>query len=230
MRSESAKIIVENTDDLEVFKRHVSNNSNIITVIPGVGVDVNVFYPYNKKNSETLKVAMVSRILHDKGVDEFRVSAIALKDKYPNVEFILAGTIDPTNPSSYSTYELDEIVNEGVIKLLGHVENVACFLRSIDIFLLPSYREGFPRAIMEASASGLPVVTTDVVGCRSAIIHNETGILIKSRDEQALIDATEKLILSSELRVAMGMKGRNLAKKEFDEKMLSIAHADIWEK
>jgi glycosyltransferase involved in cell wall biosynthesis len=101
-------------------------------------------------------------------------------------------------------------------------------MKTIDILVLPSYREGFPKVIMEAAASGVPAVTTDVVGCRSAVIHNETGFIVRPMDAMALAEKIEKLLASRELRSYMGINARRIAELNFDSNILSNRHANIW--
>tara|TARA_B110000003_G_C16613992_1_gene520608 strand:+ start:200 stop:1333 length:1134 start_codon:yes stop_codon:yes gene_type:complete len=228
MRSTSTEVIVENDDDKHTFISLVGLTETQIHLIGGVGVDMNQFSPINRRISGNLRVALVSRLLYDKGVLEFVEAAKLCKRTCPEVEFLLIGDTDPTNPASISQKDLDDFRRDNTVELLGHSMDVASLMKTLDILVLPSYREGFPRVIMEAAATGLPVVTTDVTGCRSAVIHNETGLIVPPKNVEALRKSIEKLLGSPRLRSAMGDKAREFAMLNFDVNRLSAIHISIW--
>ena len=228
MRSTSTEVIVENDDDKHKFTSLVSLEKHQIHLIPGVGVDLNKFSPIDQKVSGNLRVALVSRLLYDKGVSEFIEAARLCKSNHPKVEFLLVGDTDPTNPASLTQEDLEQLRKNNVVQLLGNSSDVAALMKTLDIFVLPSYREGFPKVIMEAAATGLPVVTTDVTGCRSAVVHNKTGLIVPSKNAGALGKSIGKLLDSSELRSALGDNAREYAALNFDVHRLSAAHLNVW--
>lgn len=228
MSSNSVKIIVENDDDRSIFETVVRLKSEKIHFIPGVGVDLNVFSPHPSDRTTNLRVALASRLLYDKGVVEFVSAAQVCKAKFPDVEFLLVGEIDKTNPSSLADRDVKKLCENGIVEATGNQTDMASLLKTLDIFVLPSYREGFPKVIMEAAATGLPVVTTDVTGCRSAVIQNRTGIIVAPKNPEALAIAIMKLLTSRSIRVELGGNARLHAEKEFDVHLLSLDHIKVW--
>ncbi len=228
MRSNSTEVIVENDDDRHTFISVVGLAKRRVHLIPGVGIDLNKFAPAYSTSQVNIKVGLVSRLLYDKGILEFIEAAKICKTSRSDVEFLLAGNIDPTNPASLSQEDLNDLQRSNLVKLLGHRKDVANLMKRFDIFVLPSYREGFPKVIMEASASGLPVVTTNVTGCRSAVVHNKTGLIVPAKNAESLADSIGRLLDSAKLRQVMGHNARKFAELNFDVKRLSSLHINVW--
>lgn len=228
MSSQAVEVIVENEDDKNLFMSIVDKDSGHIHLVSGVGVDLNKFTPSSTKSEKKLRVAIASRLLRDKGVYEFFIAAGICKRKSPHVEFLVVGDIDPTNPASLTKKDVAELDSEAIVDVQGHRADMEIFLQSIDVFVLPSYREGFPRAIMEAAATGLPVITTNVTGCRSAVIDGVTGIIVPPKDPESLARAIDTLIFSSSLRNELGKNARVHAEKRFDVDLLTSAHINVW--
>jgi glycosyltransferase involved in cell wall biosynthesis len=132
----------------------------------------------------------------------------------------VAGDIDPQNPASISCATLATWKEENIITWLGAVEDIPALYAASHIAVLPSYREGLPKSLLEAAACGKPIVTTDVPGCREVVIQHETGFLVPAKNAGALAEALKELVESSELRVKMGRLGRQKAEQEFDEKKI----------
>jgi len=228
MSGTSTAVIVENEDDRHTFSSKIGLAEKQIHLIPGVGVDMNQFFPVNRRSSGNLRVALVSRLLYDKGVLEFIEAAKLCKSTRREVEFLLVGDTDPTNPASVSKKDLEDFRRHNAVELLGHSKDVSSLMKTLDILVLPSYREGFPKVIMEAAATGLPVVTTDVPGCRSAVIHNETGFIVPSKNAEALGKSIGRLLDSAELRSVMGDNARQFAELNFDVRRISSIHISVW--
>ena len=196
---------------------------NKITIIKSVGIDTNEFNPdwVNKDEVTLLKsslgvedkiiVLMVARAIWHKGVREF-YEAASLLSKNKNVQFVLVGDIDEGNPSSADKHYL----NSGNVLWLGHRDDVLLLTAMSDIYVLPSYREGVPRTLLEASSMAKPIVTTDTVGCREVVIAGENGYLVSMRDTSALAEKIENLIVDPNKRKLMGENGRIRAIEEFD--------------
>ena len=161
---------------------------------------------------------MISRLLKEKGVYEFVEAARTVKCSHPAVRFELLGRRDERNPSVVSERELNGWRTEGIIEWLGEAADVRPILAAADFVVLPSYREGTPRALLEAAAMGKPIVATDAVGCREAVDDGRTGFLVPIGDAAALAEAMIRMILDPELRQRMGIAGRAKVEREFDER------------
>ncbi|MDP5149792.1 glycosyltransferase family 4 protein [Rheinheimera baltica] len=182
--------------------------------LDGIGVNLTHFsccsYP------QTLRFVFVGRLLKEKGIGYFLCAATALKQKYPDVEFIVLGAPDSA-PGSISKEQLTSMVECGTLLYPGRVSNVADWLQNCSVFVLPSYyREGVPRSTMEAMAMGRPVITTNVAGCKETVIHGQNGFLVEPHDVESLISAMETFVLQPELVQRMGLKSRQLAQTRFD--------------
>ena len=221
-------VIVQNLDDLRILRQYVAIPESQTVLIPGSGVDLQQFdvQPLPLKNKTVL---MACRLLADKGVYEFHRSAMLLKEKYPNVRFVLVGGIDPDNPASLTEEELNKWVEKEDLEWWGHQSNMSEVLSQATIVVLPSYREGMPKVLLEAQALGRPIVTTDVPGCREAIENGKTGFLAQVKDEQSLANAIEKLISNDELCLEFSRNARALAEKKFDIKQVVKTHMNIYE-
>lgn len=221
----NSHVIVQNPDDKDV----INSMSDIpITLIRGSGVDLTKYHYIEEKNKKT-KISMACRLLKDKGVFEYIEAAKILKNKSLDVEFELYGDIDLHNPASLTDKDFRKIKDDGFVKVYGFSSDISSIFSNSNIVVLPSYREGLPKVLIEAAACGRAVVTTDVPGCRDAMESNHTGLLCKVRDSKSLADAIEKLILDKELRNSMGREGRKLAENEFDINTVVKKHFEIYE-
>lgn len=221
--------IVQNTDDRDLLLRS-GLKPEYLRLIPGAGVDTVQYAPQVRKdNDRRLVVLMASRLLWDKGVGEFIQAARLLRET--NLKFVLVGQPDPSNPATVSQADVDAWLAEGVITYLGHRDDMHVVMQEADIVCLPSYREGFPKVLLEAMASGLPCITTDVPGCRAAIRHNDNGLLIPVNDSLALANAISTLAQNEEMRSVMGQRGRTRALEEFSQeqinKMTLLAYQEV---
>ena len=221
-------VIVQNLDDLRILRQYVSIPESQTALIPGSGVDLRQFdfQPIPLKNKIVL---MACRLLADKGVYEFHKSALLLRNKYPDVRFVLVGGIDPDNPTSLTKKELNEWVQKGDLEWWGHQSNMSEVLSQATVVVLPSYREGMPKVLLEAQALGRPIVTTDVPGCREAIENGKTGFLVQVKDEHSLANAIEKLITNDELCLEFSHNARALAEQKFDIEQVVKTHMNIYE-
>lgn len=211
--------IVQNTDDRDLLLRSGLKPQHI-RLIPGAGVDTVKYAPQVRKDNERrLVVLMASRLLWDKGVGEFIQAARLLREM--NFKFILVGQPDPSNPATVFQADVDAWIAEGVITYLGHRDDMHVVLQEADIVCLPSYREGFPKVLLEAMACGLPCITTDVPGCRAAVRHEDNGLLIPVKDSDALATAIATLAQNQEVRVRMGQRGRTRALEEFSQEQIN---------
>lgn len=221
----NSHVIVQNPDDKAVLDSIVKIP---ITLIRGSGVDLNQ-YEYNEEKNENIKVSMACRLLKDKGVFEYIEASKILKKKYLNVKFELYGDIDIHNPASLTSDDIKKIKEEGFVNVYGFSSDIAKVFSDSNIVVLPSYREGLPKVLIEAAACGRAIVTTDVPGCRDAIEPNITGLLCKVKDSKSLASMIEKLIIDNNLRNSMGKEGRKLAEQEFDINKVIEKHFEIYE-
>ena len=172
---------------------------------------------------------MASRVLKDKGVLEFVEAAKIIQNSGIQADFILVGSPDPGNPTSIPIAQIQDWVKRGILEFWGHQEDMNQILGQASIIALPSYREGFPKVLIEAAAIGRPVVTTDVAGCRDAIYNGITGVLVPPKDSNSLAEEIKKLIDSPETCHKMGIEGRKMAEERFDEKITIERHLSIYD-
>lgn len=205
-------IFFQNHDDRNLFiQKHIVREDKS-SVVAGTGVDLELFQP--KVFPQQLTFFMAARLIKEKGVFHFVEAARILKTKYPAVRFILGGNID-TNPSAITQQQLEEISN--FVEYIGYVEDMPKVMQRCSVFVYPSYyREGVPRALLEALACGRPVITTDNIGCREVVIDNANGFKIAIKSTEALMNAMEEFIKNPELLQAFGKESRKLAENKFD--------------
>jgi glycosyltransferase involved in cell wall biosynthesis len=221
-------VITENIFDKNlIYSLNVLKETQI-TTIRGAGVDLNQ-YSYIEEDNKKTVVVLAARLLKDKGIFEYVEAAKILKNKGFEVEFELYGDIDIHNLATLTNLDLEKIKQDGFVKVYGFNSDIASVFSKANIVVLPSYREGLPKVLIEAAASGRAIVTTDVPGCRDAIEPNVTGLLCKVKDANSLSKGIEKLILDKDLRNSMGKVGRELAEKEFDIKKVIKKHFEIYE-
>lgn len=221
------KVICQNPDDRETLIQAAGLSLKKVVMIPGSGVNLSA-YVARKIPQDIPVVFMASRLLRDKGVYEFVEAARLLRQRGVEACFWLAGEPDPGNPASVKEHELLAWRNDGVVKLLGHRDDIICLFAQSSMVVLPSYREGLPRVLIEAAASGCAVITTDVPGCRDAVEKDKTGILVPPRDAVALADAIQYLLENEETRERMGKAGRRLAEAKFAIEHVVSAHMEIY--
>lgn len=207
-------VIFENNDDRSLLIKEGAVTEQRSALIRGAGVDVEALKPVPPPAGVPI-VALVARMLVDKGIWEFVKAAHLLKERGVACRFWLIGGPDPENRNSISERQLKVWQEEGIIEWLGHSTNVPELLIQTHIACLPSYREGLPKSLLEGMALGLPVVTTDVPGCRETVIENLNGLLVPPRDAEALADAIESLVLDEPRRNAMGRASRDLVCEAF---------------
>lgn len=204
------RVIVQNRDDEgSLLKSGVASAAETV-LIPGSGVVLDRYVGAPIEAKENL-VVLPARMLIDKGIAEFAAAAGQLHAENPSWQFVLAGTADYENPSAVTAEQLRQWQQERKLTWVGHVEDMAPLLARASIVCLPSYREGMPKALLEAAAAGCAVVTTDVVGCREAIVDGQTGDLVPVRDAAALTDCLRRLMRDHDRRRQYGEAGRQLA-------------------
>jgi glycosyltransferase involved in cell wall biosynthesis len=202
-------------------------------VLPGEGVDTQRFSPSPYINYSKNKTTFIfaGRMLWAKGLKELAEAAKEIKKQYPETVFQLLGFINPTNPNSVSKEQIEVWVKNGLFEYLGETENVIPFLQDADCIVLPSYREGISRLLLEAAALGKPSIATDVVGCREIIEHRITGFLCQPVSSEELRNAIVAFLkLTPNERKQMGLNARMKVEKEFDEKIVFHQYLQTLEK
>ena len=213
-------IFFQNNEDKIYFKRNnIAKNVDQI-LIPGSGVDLKRFKFATKKNINKLNFLLASRLLKEKGIYFYYEAARYFKKKYAEkVEFNLIGFIDKQNPSSIRLEEIRLWEKSKIINYLGSSDSIELIMKNMDCIVLPSYySEGTPKSLLEAAASGKPIITTDNVGCRNVVDEGVNGYLVQPQSLDSLIEGINKFIgLSKKEKLKMGMNSRKKAIKDFDE-------------
>lgn len=228
--SRSDCVIFLNPDDQKFFIERQWLPLEKTRLIISPGIDTIQFSPILHTNQDQFNIFMATRLLWQKGVREFVEAAIIVKQKYPHVCFQLGGAWDDIHPDAVDPDWLNQVVREGIIDFLGYVEDMTGQLQETDIFVLPSYyREGVPRVLLEAASCEIPVVTTDWIGCREAVVDGETGYLIPPRNSQALANALLSIIsFSPEERKKMGRRSRQRVKELFDIPVVTELYLNVY--
>ena len=227
----SKGIIFENQDDLKLFRRLRIVNQNKGFAVKGCGVDLSFFQPSSNGIYEHKTIlTFVGRLLKDKGIIEFVEAGKLLKQTHPNVELWVIGELDDNNPSTIESDLLVEWVNNKDIMYHGFVKDIRNLIKKSNCVVLPSYREGMPRIVLEGVAMGKPIITTKVPGCRETVEDNITGFLVQAKDVIGLHEGMMKFMeLDIQQQREMGNKGRQKAELEFGEYKIANEIYDIIE-
>ena len=228
LNHKNIKVIFQNPYDRDEITQFTPITNFQSVIIKGSGVDLRNFSP-NPFESDRPVVIMASRLLRDKGVVEFIAAAKKIRERNVDCEFILAGDTDSDNPSSITQKELLGWKNEGIVNIVGYCDDIAGLFAKCHVVVLPSYREGLPKVLLEAAASGRAVITTNVPGCRDAIIPGKTGVLVEKKNIDGLVAAMMTLIQDRNLCTKMGRAGRVLAEREFNIESVVNRHLEIYE-
>ena len=202
------------------------------TIIPGDGVDLDRFTPLNTSIEDPGDpiVIMAARLLWDKGVAEYIEAARLLKSSGLSARFWLVGEPDQGNPSCISDQILDEWRQEGIVELLGHREDMPEILKQAELAVLPSYHEGLPMFLLEAAATGLPLIASDIPGNRLVVQDGVNGILVPVKDTQALARAIYRLLREEETCIQMGIQSRLLVEKNYSQQEVLKRFGNIYHK
>lgn len=207
-------LFLNKDDEFEFVTRRMVRPAKAELLGP-IGVNLDDL-PVQPLPSGPVSFILIARLLYDKGIREYVEAARILRRDYPDIRFLLVGRLDE-NPSAIASSEVTSWVDEGLIEWPGHVE-VLPWLAQSSVFVLPSYREGFPRSTQEAMATGRPVVTTDVPGCRDTVVEGRNGFVVPPRDPRALAKAMRHFIEYPQCIATMGAESRRIAEEQFDER------------
>ena len=225
----SATVFFQNSDDLDLFVERRIVSPKQAALLPGSGVDLAHFTPAaTRPPGGRPTFLLAARLLWDKGVGEFVEAARRLRREWPEARFQILGIVERKSVAAVPLSKLHEWQDEGVIEYLGSADDVRPAFGGADCLVLPSYyREGVPRVLLEASAMAIPVITTDMPGCREAVEHGVTGLLCEPRSADSLVAAIERIIrMSPHERAAMGSAGRAKMEAEFRDDIVHRAYTD----
>lgn len=226
---QSARLILQNPDDVALFKHVGLIDPDQVRLIPGSGVDCSRFQARPpRQDGGPLRILLAARLLWDKGIAEYIAAARRLRGEGRALRFLLAGDPDPGNPAAVPEATVRGWVDEGLVEWLGHVDDMPALFGSVDMVVLPSYREGLPKGLIEAAACALPLVTTDAPGCREVVTDGVDGLRVPVRDADALANAIARLQDDPELAAKLGAAARKKALAEFDERIVISRTMDVY--
>lgn len=230
VRPAHKKIIFENDDDMALFITKKLVKADQATYVNGCGVDTAVYLPIAepKEKKEKIIFTFIGRLLYDKGILEFVAAAEQLTKNNKHLEFWVIGELDEENPSMVEKSKFLQWIDQDYIKYHGFIDDVRPYIAQSNCVVLPSYREGMPRIILEALSMAKPVITTDTAGCRQTVEHGKNGYLVKARDIEDLVGGINKFLkLSPEEQELMGVNGREMAIKNFNSEKISMELYEI---
>jgi glycosyltransferase involved in cell wall biosynthesis len=232
--------LVQNPEDLEVLARLGVPRDKLVLL--GNGIDLERFRPAADEDSRrrarsvlgvdvnAVVVGTVGRLVRQKGFPELFAAAERLRSAHPQVVFVVVGGSDPDKADAISSEDLAAAGRRGRVVFTGSRDDMEDVYRGFDLFVLPSHREGFPRSAMEAAATGLPVIATDIRGCRQVVSPGKTGLLVPLGDPVRLASAIEELVLDSAIRRRMGTAARRKAEAEFDDRAVVSKTLEAYER
>ncbi|NML46556.1 glycosyltransferase family 4 protein [Ramlibacter sp. G-1-2-2] len=218
----NSRLILLNQDDQRMFLDFGLADSNSIRVLPGAGINCQRFAPPRLRSSNSrFRVLLPARMLWDKGIAEYVAAAGLVRGMgRTDIEFLLAGAPDTGNPAAVPEALLREWTESGVVCWLGHTDDMPALFASVDAVVLPSYREGLPTGLTEAAACELPIITTDVPGCREVVSDGVDGLLIPVKDPEAIARAVVRLRDDADLRTRLAKSARQKAVALYDESVV----------
>ena len=220
----SATVFFQNAEDRQLFVDQRLVASEKTRLLPGSGIDLTRFAPdqTSRPAGQPFTFLLIARLLRDKGVVEYAEAAARVREARPDVRFALLGFLDVANRTAISREEVEAWTAAGLIDYLGHADDVRPAIATADCLVLPSYREGMPRTLLEGAAMAKPLIATDVPGCREIARNGVNALLCRVADAQSLADAMSAMLAMSDAeRAAMGQAGRRIAETEFDERIVA---------
>ena len=221
------KVFFQNDADLELFLRNKYVNRSITEVIPGSGIDVTRFPPCEFERNSPFTFLVISRLIYDKGISEYVGAAEKLKKEGLNARFQILGSLDPEHKRGIAPELVYRWVQSQTIEYLGSTDDVRSFISKADCIVLPSYREGTPRSLLEAASSAKPIVATNVPGCHHVVTHEFNGLLCEMKSVDDLAEKMKAMIDAEPDRLRQyGLNGRKKVEQEFDEGIIIERYRD----
>ncbi len=209
------KVFLQNRDDLNEMVKLKALDEEKTVLVNGSGVNTSLFYQRDLPKGPTCFL-LVARLLREKGIYEYVEAARVIKAKHPQVKFLMIGWALEGDPTVVEADKLKEWKEEGIVEILGEQKDVRPYYNASSVYVLPSYREGTPRTVLEAMATGRAIITTDTPGCRETVIEGVNGFLVPVKNVKALAEAMEKFVLRPDLVEEMGKESRRLAVEKYD--------------
>ncbi len=217
----SQKVFFQNPDDLKLFQKKKIVRSNQVDLLPGSGIDLQKFRPGEKHRNEKFTFLLISRLITDKGIYEYIQAIRRLREEGVEARFQILGAIDEEHKRGIKQETIHGWIDENLIEYLGTTDDVRGFINKADCIVLPSYREGTPRTLLEAASSSKPIVATNVPGCNNVVKNNYNGLLCRMKDYNDLADKMKQMSsLSSEKLEEFGRNGRKKMEIEYDESLV----------
>lgn len=210
-------IILQNTDDINTFLAATNIDPKKIRLIQGSGVDLQCFPAQPVPDTQPIQIACVARMLWDKGIGELIEAAKIIQKQNLSIQILLYGIPDPENPASIQDKQLQAWHDAGLVIWKGHCEHVAKAYADCHIAVLPSYREGFPKSLLEAASVGRAIITTDAPGCREIVQNHQNGLLVPVKSARALAEAIIHLSLDRAQQIRMGLESRKIVETQFSD-------------
>lgn len=214
----ASRVFFQNPDDLNLFVNRKLVPKNNVDLLPGSGIDLKKFAPFGFNRNSKFTFLLISRLITDKGILEYVRAVRKLKAEGMDARFQILGAMDPLHKRGIKTQVINEWIESGTVEYLGTTDNVRQFIEKADCIVLPSYREGTPRTLLEAASSSKPIIATNVPGCNNVVENKVNGLLCELKDSNDLADKMREMsVLSDETLAQMGIEGRKKMEAEFDE-------------
>lgn len=215
------KVFFQNSDDLKLFLDKKLVPRKAVDLVPGSGIDLKKFQPMGFRKNEKFTFLMISRLISDKGVYEYIEAIEKLKNNGVDARFQVLGAMDPEHKRGIKKAIIERWISDGTIEYLGTTDNVREFIEKADCIVLPSYREGTPRTLLEAASSCKPIIATDVPGCNHVVVDEYNGLLCKLKDSGDLAKKMHVMTSMDDTKLrALGLNGRAKIEAEYDESIV----------
>lgn len=215
------KVFFQNPEDLKLFLDKKLVSAKAVDILPGSGIDLKRFQPLAFKRNETFTFLLISRLITDKGVLEYIEAVRTLKANGVNANFQVLGAMDPKHKRGIKVKTIQEWINSGTIEYLGTTNDVRNFIEKADCIVLPSYREGTPRTLLEAASSAKPIIATDVPGCNNVVVDDYNGLLCRIKDSNDLAEKMKLMVSFGDDKLkVLGQNGRVKMEMEYDESLV----------
>jgi glycosyltransferase involved in cell wall biosynthesis len=217
----SKKVFFQNPDDRNLFIDKKLVKEHQVDLLPGSGIDLKRFQPASRQKNEKFTFLLISRLITDKGVLEYIQAIRKLKDSGIQAKFQVLGAIDEEHKRGIKEATINRWISEDLIEYLGTTDDVRTYINKADCIVLPSYREGTPRTLLEAASSSKPIIATNVPGCNNVVINNYNGLLCRMKDHDDLADKMKEMsLLTTEQLEEFGRNGRRKMEAEYDESVV----------